>query len=342
MKQNEISLTEDINSQDSYLRLSIPKERFGEFIGGLLDQPIEISRSSYREFDIDTAWVEQTIYLLKQRITQQNVSEIVSFSGSVGFEKGEVVKFRDLDTFLGYVPSAAKCSISVEFRVSYLVEFPNKIIPEKQSISVGASDRDLKRDKGVRYSYDAGHIWYRIECTERTWGEDIEKILSDQIQAAIVQKGYAEELFERLKGYAGFLIGACAIFVPLALESFRVAQARESIPTPQFDETLDPAQAISMVLEFFQSYLDAGINFYHIMFYVVFGLILILFGVYVAEVGDTKYKFVSLTEKSKKNAAKMRRAQRRKPFDFLRDIAIGVVSSAIVSYIFLKYGSVLI
>jgi hypothetical protein len=91
---------------------------------------------------------------------------------------------------------------------SYLVHFPKKPYPEKQQISFSAFKHKNKKEEAVRPSLEKlllreivkkserNTIRFQIDHTERTWGDDLEVVISNHIDEVVRKEGKADTFFE--------------------------------------------------------------------------------------------------------------------------------------------------
>ncbi|KFZ38423.1 hypothetical protein HR45_02965 [Shewanella mangrovi] len=189
---NDLSLLVSGNDDgNSYVQVPIKKKDFGDFITNLLGQPEKIRDSKSGTYEINFEWLIHIHHLLDQRINQQNYAELVDFSAVFKFESGTERKITTIGGFLNFNEAKMVCTKSVEITWTYLVNFPNKAAPEKQEITLElitelAEVVTVGRSSVIRNAISGkGIISYVISHTERTWGDDIQGLLSNEIENVI-------------------------------------------------------------------------------------------------------------------------------------------------------------
>src|SRR5208337_1781537 len=128
------SLSQD---DEGNLQIHIPKREFGDFIQGLLAQPRSVKKTEKKFFDIDHAFLKHLNEIVKQRVQSQQLAKLVSFQGSIYFSDGRVQTLTTWDAFDNFVDNSDSIVVTMLDVVwVYLVKFPTKLIPEKQSIGI--------------------------------------------------------------------------------------------------------------------------------------------------------------------------------------------------------------
>lgn len=174
---------------DQYLVIPVGEREVGDFIASLLGQPQSIERETMGEYEIDLAWCHNMYHLIHQRITQQNESKLVDFSFEIGYQSDTIRRINTLNEFLHFNEHRPLTTNSIKIVWTYVVTFPNKPTPEKQQIEIFISKRGPapRRNQNIfNIIFSAptlrreGVFSYKIYYTERTWGEDIDHLLSVQ------------------------------------------------------------------------------------------------------------------------------------------------------------------
>jgi len=200
LSENKITInTNTTGGQD--ITFPLEHDHLGEFISKLLGQPQSIQRTIFGAIDINKAWIINVYNLLNQRITQQNgSSKLTEFTTAITFTDGYKKQFNSLAAFEAYNEPKALISHAVLLKLTYLIQFPSKDYPEKQEIIIYVSDRLAFNRRPITLSDDTdkeGFIEIEINHTERTWGDDIESILTTHIEPYVVKKSYfREKIFE--------------------------------------------------------------------------------------------------------------------------------------------------
>ncbi|TKB23854.1 hypothetical protein FCL47_20450 [Desulfopila sp. IMCC35006] len=193
MIENRLIDKNDDNERTSIV-LPLKSKDLGNFISSLLGQQQSIEREIDANFDIDHAWLVNLHELLHQRINQQADAHLVSFSAVIYFGNGLKRNLTTIEAFKTYNETKKNIPIGIKLIWSYLIQFPGRSYPEKQQISFSAqmgfnAQSDLKFKNTLFQSiigvYERSTIGFNIEHTERTWGDDLEVIISNQVDQII-------------------------------------------------------------------------------------------------------------------------------------------------------------
>lgn len=217
------SLSKDVSvtpTQDNFgIMLPCETWQFGEFISGLLGKPQTIEKHIKSIFEIRRQDIVNTFYLVDQRIHQQNDSSLVQFTVRIIYDDDSSVLLNSLADFENYTEIRPITSVGVVLSWTYLIKFKNKQVPEKQEISL--TFRESGGGRGVVIFEDgvavnegrhmlsySGGVLLRVSHTERTWGVDIESLLTGHIKT-LSKKPTKTELFtHKNSGYIGLTIGS--------------------------------------------------------------------------------------------------------------------------------------
>ena len=200
-------------SQEHEHEIVIPmtKEAFGGFISGLLGRPQTIESSLSGAFDLDRDHIENLFHLVNQRVAQQNKGVLIQFTVVITYANDSSVLLNSLEDFKGYREIRPQVSIGADLSWTYLIQFEDKEIPEKQvielSINAGYTFRydPILIAVGRRIRHLRSSFLIRIEHTARTWGADMEHLLQGQLKSWIVKENWLKTwIFEN-----PFLVGSC-------------------------------------------------------------------------------------------------------------------------------------
>lgn len=183
--------------RDSLLSLPIKKKDLGNFVLDLLGQQQTIERVFEESFDLDYNWFINLHELIDQRINQQAHSNLVSFTFIVYFNGGLKRTITSVEALKSYSETKKDIPFGVKIVWNYLVHFPKKDYPEKQLISFSAFRQINKKNESsgvilnslllARYKekLERNTVRVQIDHTERTWGDDLEVIISSHIDEGL-------------------------------------------------------------------------------------------------------------------------------------------------------------
>jgi len=187
---------------NSVISISVGKKDLGSFICDLLGQKQSLERTYDVVFEIDHSWLMNLHDMIDQRISQQANSNLINFSAAIYFENGSKRTITTVDAFRSFHETKPYVSNGIKVVWEYLVHFPNRPHPEKQQISFSANvyekkhvERSSNIERLIKSVSENGKdslINVQIDHTERTWGDDIENIIS----SCVSEVSHAEDIKE--------------------------------------------------------------------------------------------------------------------------------------------------
>lgn len=183
-------------SSEASITIPVEGAQLASFISSLLGQPQAVERELGFAFDIDHDWLLNLHETLHQRISQQTSARLLSFKAVVHFDNGLKRTLSSVEAFATYAERQQVRSIGIQMEWSYLVAFPNAPSPEKQEISFHAKADRYHHDQlrqvhtpaevflGRPLAVRSSRLSYRVDYTERTWGNDLENLLDDVVRSA--------------------------------------------------------------------------------------------------------------------------------------------------------------
>jgi hypothetical protein len=209
---------------DGGVVIHVERERFAEFVGGLLGQPQTIERYFTGPFDFDRNNVVQLHHLITQRVQQQNEAHLVQATFTILFSNDSSVQLNTLEDFLSYQVIGSERTTGVHAAWTYIVQFQDRAAPEKQVIEVtmNAVTVEQKRKTGSAvFAAMPPGCRVRIEHTARTWGTDIENLVTQHIQSWQVNEGLIKRALVRFSSHIGIV--TALVFMALVSLGFAAA-----------------------------------------------------------------------------------------------------------------------
>jgi hypothetical protein len=179
-----------INPSEEYqgkVALPFDKSQFQNFIIGLLGKPQVINKRFLGSFEIDMDFVANLFQLLEQRIHQQNEAKLLELRSAIIYHDGSSVSLSGFEHLINFnEPQPLVCK-ALHLTWQYLILFKDKESAEKQEITIsfitsGASQLDEEMSYNFRSS-----ISIRIAHTARTWGADIEGLLTKHLTPILIK-----------------------------------------------------------------------------------------------------------------------------------------------------------
>lgn len=174
--------------------LPCSEKDFGSFVSELLGKPQTISKSIPGPFEIKAEDVNNIYHLLKQRVGEQNEATLTQFTAKLVFSDNSSVLLNKIDDFLSYNEVRPIVCNALHLSWTFLVKFNDKNYPEKQMIDLSfVGNSESEEDRSIIFDQDIpltilsgisqnGFISYRISHTARTWGADIDSLLTGHLQ----------------------------------------------------------------------------------------------------------------------------------------------------------------
>lgn len=293
--------------------LPCTQEQFQEFISKLLGRPQTIRRMKSCVFDLTRTDVENTYHLIQQRVAQNN-GTLIEFSSRLGYSDHSSIELKSLEEFQAYREIRPLIATSLKLTWTYLIRFPQSQVPEKQTIELGfVTGRSpmISRTRGFvigevdSYRTDS-MICFEIANTSRTWGADMESLLSGHIDTLSRDEHGIRAFIVKYSGWIGlfaallFMVMSVigAVFAADEIAKMQVRRmgnhATEIAKTiPELSEQLAHLTAITA------SGVWARLNFLQGVYFICSVILAIILGIWVGSTADNRPpSFLQLTDKS--------------------------------------------
>ncbi len=191
----------NIGVADSTVALPVDKKKLGELISGLLGQPQTLERKLENSFSADHQWFIHFFSLILQRIQQQNAPEPLAFEATIQYRDNLERKVNTWQAFQHFSETQNIVSIGAKFHLALLIQFPSKQIPERQELIIGFDARDNTQsfvESLVGREPTVGSIAVEIRHTERTWADDILRLIETELNAIQVPEGQLKKRLRKL------------------------------------------------------------------------------------------------------------------------------------------------
>jgi hypothetical protein len=197
-------------------------EKFGEFVSSLLGKPQTISGKFIRQFEVRRETIIDIFHLVDQRVSQQNHSTLIQFTVNVSYDDGSTVLLNSLDDFETYREIRPVVSTGVSLSWTYLIKFNNKEVPEKQQIDISfaANGTSFEADESGMFFIHGNRIIFRINHTARTWGGDIESLLTNYIKTFCPEENKYRKIIRKYSEKIGLFAGLVIVTFSLIIAFF--------------------------------------------------------------------------------------------------------------------------
>lgn len=345
---------QEIPNQKYGIMLPCSPNDFGKFISSLLGKPQTIEKSIRGIFYIGKDEIINSYHLVNQRIRQQNEAVLTQFTVKIFYSDDSSVLLNSLEDFEHYSEVRPLESVGVTLSWTYVIKFLQKATPEKQQIDLtfraGNASGELIFEDGIfisrgrRWSSPGG-VFLRISHTERTWGLDIESLLTGHVKTLIVDPDKTKNFISKHSGFIGFL--AAAIFFVGALGGSYVA-------TNKFISSYTASvMSLGKNLSHNETLLGAKVDFLlnvitqgawprfilSVVGFVVLSLVIAIFlGIWVGTSADNYPRsFVLLTKAAEDNKKKFLDRVKRDWLMFVLSIITSIITGIVGNILFAKY-----
>lgn len=255
----EVAIPSNYADDDTNSVISIPvgKKDLGSFICDLLGQKQSLERTYDVVFEVDHSWLMNLHDMIDQRISQQANSNLINFSAVIYFENGSKRTITTVDAFRSYHETKPHVSNGIKVVWEYLVHFPNRPHPEKQQISFSAHIYEKKHTekstnlerlaKSISENAKDSLINIQIDHTERTWGDDIENIISSCV-AEVSRQDELKDSFIKISRLVLFVaIMAFTLVYPIYSAQTTSGETIETLRA-SFEELSNHAEATNELI----------------------------------------------------------------------------------------------
>ncbi len=248
----------DADKTSGELTLRIPNRSLGEFISGLLGQKRTIRhRFEERPFLAEQNWILNILEVVDQRLSQ-NPHSLASFKASIYFSGGVVHSMESVDAFKAYSNMSNEETVGLSLSISYVVSFPDKEFPEKQSIEVnifsdGRFFYEANPSEGEKRR--ANFVEYSVDFTNLTFGEDLARHISTYIEKIFVKDDVLSKLTRliqtRIFNFMISLVGMTLVFYGDLPKYMYIKLANSALTKYNSISDADPFTTIEHKLDYF-------------------------------------------------------------------------------------------
>lgn len=204
--------------------LPFKEEQFHSFIHGLLGRPQTIDKSFAKSFALRRDDVAHLHALITQRVSQQNRSHFIGLNARIFFSDDSSVTFSSIEELNTYNEVKPVRVTRLFLSWSFLVTFADREAPEKQQIDVTfGGDATIDDDTSVvvvrggfpRMHLMRGNISFTIAHSARSWGTDIENMLTGYVESLARTESKLARFLQRWESHLS--VGTSILFFAAAL-----------------------------------------------------------------------------------------------------------------------------
>ncbi len=341
-QNNKISEREDLN-ESGFLRLPFSEEQFKEFVTSLLGTPQTINKRIRGNFELRLQDLISFHNLIKQRIDQQNNAKLLQVQTQIYFDDESSVILSSLPELVSYNEVKPIASEAAKITWTYLVKFEDKKIPEKQTIElmiVSSPFSNVVEDEisPIYHWHESGQFTITVKHTARSWGSDIESLLTNQINSLIQTESWWRKFLRKRRHTVGNLSGVFFMFfatlgISIANKEFLAAQILASNEFLSAQNSND--QKIDYLINFVSSNTHNLFFFNSIVYFTVSLLVAITVAVLVSTLANLPIRsHLLLTKKSEEKYATVKKKSQRKILLFIITMIFNFLLSLASSFLF--------
>jgi hypothetical protein len=315
---NKPEIVHDI--QSGYLALPFNQEQFKEFVKGLLGTPQTITKRIKGTFELQLKDLQNFHDLIHQRIAQQNNGSLIQLKTQIYYTDDSSVTLSSYQELVTYNEIKPVISEAVRMTWSYLIQFADKNVPEKQEIEImiiAVPQPNIIEDSDIPVIYlNNGQFKITIKHTARTWGSDMEGLITNQISSILLHENRFKNFIRQRSTTIGLLTGIIFLL--------------SSITTIYFSTRRFNIEEINKVLSFTKNARDIHQEVNYLLRYVAE-----ILGTWVGNLADNRDRsYLILTRESKKSRDEYVEKSKRKVIWFFVSIAISIITGIVSSFIF--------
>jgi len=322
-------------------------EDFGSFISGLLGKPQTITNHFQGSYELNKDEISNLYKLISQRVAQQNPGSLIQFTIKIVFDDKSSVLLNSFEDFESYSEIKPQISTQVHLSWSFLMQFQDRKHPEKQEIKLSfitANGHGLpiydEDEPAFMYIHElrSGHISFAIKHTARTWGTDIESLLSGHIKNLIEPATKSRKFSRKHSAEIGFGISAL-FFIASLTGCFYTASVLWKHTESEIEKLLSSGIKIDEKIDFILHSSSNGLwshYFFSVIIFIVFSLVISIFlGIWAGSTANThKPSFILLTKKSVHNKTEQIQKYTKKWYSFLLSIFTSILTGIATNLIF--------
>ena len=333
---------EAIDIQKGHLIMPFNEEQFKDFVTGLLGTPQTITKRIKGNFEVHLKDLQNFHDLINQRVTQQNGGRLIQLKTQIYYSDESSVLLSSYEELVTYNEVKPVISQAARMTWSYLIQFPDKGVPEKQEIEImiaSTPQGNVIESDGIPVFFPIfGQFMITIKHTARTWGADIEALITNQINSILMPCSKIKDFVRKKSGTISVL--AATLFLLSALLSIffstHAFNAREIATASNF---ISQNHDLNSKTDYLLNYIAKNAQnlfFLKSQLFIVSSIFLaIILGFWVENLADNKeISYLVLTREAKKSRDTQVKKSRRKSIWFWISIAVSILTGVASNYLF--------
>jgi len=339
--------------QQYVIALPCSPEDFGKFIGSLLGKPQTITNAERGAFEIRKEDVVNSYHLVVQRVQQQNDGHLIQFTVKLVFDDDSSVLLNSLDDFIAYTEVRPVVPTQAHLSWTFIVKFPDRSHPEKQDIdlsflteapgAIALSESGEGPVISMARIFAGGHIAYRIRHTARTWGADIEGLLTGHAKHLLLPQSPMREFAQKHSGKIAITV-ALVFFVSTVAACLFAADRIATEQLKLVSGLLQSPNALDLKLNRLLQMTAEGFwgkYFFSVFVFVIFSFVAsILLALWAGFSADTRRpSYILLTKKSDQHKAENDQRYKVRWLSFVGSLVVSIATGIVSNVLFTRYWS---
>lgn len=317
------SLTQVDHSKKNVV-LPYNEKEFNDFLKGLLGKPQKIENKYPCCYKIGVDEIINVYHLVEQRINQQNKSSLVRYTTTISYNDGSSTTLAGIESLETFRETKPVLSESVTLEWTYLIQFHDKLSPEKQEIQI--------------IFYPEGII-FNIHFTARTWGVDIESLLGNYCKSIEIEQS---KLLDFIQSYKDNISVGVVLFLNLisvAVSYFTIWKLAK-VNNELLAQALKTSSTLQSKIDFISKLIVDGLwgqHYFRIVTFILMVLISSIFlGIWIeSSVPRSLPSSLLITDMDHKQRNLESNLYTRGWRKFIVTIIVSISCSVVSSYIFL-------
>lgn len=333
------------------IALPCAPQDFGKFISSLLGKPQTIANAEPGAFEIHKQDIINSYHLLVQRVQQQNDGQLIQFTVRLVFDDNSSVLLNSIDDFQTYTEVRPVVPTQAHLSWTFIVQFRDRSHPEKQEVelsfltaaqgAIALGDDDQIAIIPLARIAGGGHIVFRVRHTARTWGADIESLLSGHAKHLLLPEPSVRRLAREHSGKIAICLGFL-FFIGTVAACLLAADRLANEQLKLLSDLLQAPNAIDLKLNKLLQMTAEGFwgkYFFSVFVFVTFSFVAaIALAIWAEVTADThRPSYLLLTKKSEQHKTERDNRYKVRWFSFLASITVSIATGIFSNILFTKY-----
>ncbi|WJM09794.1 hypothetical protein [Paenibacillus sp. PK1-4R] len=337
-----IEIAPEVTIDQGFVKLPINHDALRGFVSSLLGRPQVVENVFKGSFSVEISNIINIHHVLTQRV-RQNPSELLDFRATITFEDDSSIKLGSFEELRTYNSTQPLVITRLNVYWSFLVHFPDKKSPEKQETEmVFISDQTIL-NKNIDRIYslsEVGAIKFVIGYTDRTWGNDIQNLLSNQVKVLLEDERSFYKTIKKNQNRIT-LLSSISLFLIVLFGCIYTVNSYSEYSVNKINNIIIGTNDINIKLNYISEYIASGdwqqFNLY--------AIILLIGGVFLSILAGFLFDgilgkmtlheaFICLNEHTKKYKAKSKKKSRNSIIKFIASFVFSVFCGVIGNVVF--------